>query len=159
MRKPPAAGDIASYYGKLTGFADFCRRKLLLTTGKTPVFQIFTVEIAAHYGKKADFPDFCRRKAPLTTVRTPVSRISAVEKLRSYYGQDPGFPDFCRRSGSCSLVSRRTGTRPAIPDRLRRWTDRFPAGMIFLRAGQQAAGPGLNRKIHVWRPAGCPGRV
>lgn len=44
MRKPPAAGDIASYYGKLTGFADFCRRKLLLTTVKTPIFQISAAE-------------------------------------------------------------------------------------------------------------------
>ena len=59
MRKPPAAGDIASYYGKLTGFSDFCRRKLLLTTGKTPVFQIFTV----------------------ATVKTPIFQISAAEAV------------------------------------------------------------------------------
>ena len=58
MRKPPAAGDIASYYGKLTGFSDFCRRKLLFTTGKNLIFRIFAVEKSHSLRVKPRFSRF-----------------------------------------------------------------------------------------------------
>ena len=65
IRKSPAAGDIASHYGQLTGFPDFFRRKL------------------PHYGQKSDFLDSYRRKSLLTTARNPIFPIFAVEKPHS----------------------------------------------------------------------------
>ena len=47
----------------------------------------------------------------------------------------------------CSLACQRTVTRPVIPDRLRRWTGRIQAATLFLRAGQQVTGTGLNSNI------------
>ena len=47
----------------------------------------------------------------------------------------------------CSLACQRTVTRPVIPDRLRRWTGRIQAATLFLRAGQQETGTGLNSNI------------
>ena len=44
IRKSPAAGDIAGHYGQLTGFPDFYRRKLPVTTVRNPIFPIFAIE-------------------------------------------------------------------------------------------------------------------
>ena len=83
------------------------------------------------YGTETVFSCFGRSEIPIPTGQHAILLIPAVET--------------CRRSGSCPPTSRRTGTRPGIPHRLRR-AGRIQAGTLFLRAGQQVTGAGLNRQ-------------
>ena len=111
------------------------------------------------YGTETVFSCFGRSEIPIPTGQHAILLIPAVET--------------CRRSGSCPPASRRTGTRPGIPHHLRLWTGtrpgtphrlrlwtgtrpgiphrlrragRIQAGTLFLRAGQQVTGAGLNRQ-------------
>ena len=106
-------------------------KRLEDTFGGAKLLQEAFREYRKFFSAFSGFPDPCRRILPLTTGQHAILLIPAVET--------------CRRSGSCPPTSRRTGTRPGIPHRLRR-AGRIQAGTLFLRAGQQVTGAGLNRQ-------------
>ena len=129
MRKPPAAGDIASYYRKLTGFSDFCRRKLLFTTGKNLIFRIFAVEKLRSLRSRPRFSRFLPQKRFLFAGK-PANRNPACHSRSSVAMDRPasGRNDFpaCRSASSrpwpepensCLAPGRmsRQGLNPAFP--------------------------------------------
>ena len=121
-----------------------------------------------HYGQKSGFPDSCRRILPLTTGRNPVSLIPAVGfclslrvkmaelyflpyKATKIYGTGTEISFFGR-----SKLSISTGQHAILLISARRslplWAGRIQAGTLFLCAGQQMTGTGLNRNKNPSEP-------
>ena len=70
--------DFAFAYGQLSDFPDSYRRKLPLTTDKTPIFRILTVGKPLTTGQNPISPILTVEKATFSTGKTPVFRIPAV---------------------------------------------------------------------------------